>query len=331
MNLIQPMLDFSDGLHTLWQVTRKTDTACRLLADKHYSRQTIGAINFCRPGNNYVLRTADGDAVWVSWLSKYRDDGFQAIECTIFRNESPYLSSHLIQLATLMTFAHFPTEDTIITYVDPKSVASKNPGYCYMKAGYKKLEHVSKKRGLWTFSITKTDLFQHLEPIIKASPSFNTIRGLVQQMDYYTTEMNNAYAEYELEMAAAAAIEAFRIRMKLQTYVSGIKNDRYQNSDDFIAGLLAEHYIEIANIFDLYDVLQACEAYHNDIEGALQLIEQAWDEEEFQGPMETQGIILEGEEAFQYLNWYQQFEDSIHDGLLVGQEEEESFAAGQTS
>ena len=61
----QLMLDFMDGKHTLWQVTKKTDVTCRQLADRHYSRQTVGATSFCRPGKNYVLRTAAGDAVWV--------------------------------------------------------------------------------------------------------------------------------------------------------------------------------------------------------------------------------------------------------------------------
>jgi hypothetical protein len=319
MNLAQPIFDFTDGLHTLWHVTRKTDFSCLLLADKHYSRQTVGATNFCRPGNNYVLRTTEGNAVWVSWLSKFRDDMFKAIECTIFRNESPYLSSNLIRLASLMTFAHYPEEDTIITYVDPRSVASKNPGYCYLKAGYKKLDHISKKRGLWTFAITRDELFKHLESIIQASPVFSVIRGLVQQIDGYTEAMNSAYAEYEMEMAAAAALKAFRLRMELQKYVEEMKNDRYQNSDEFIAGVLASRYMESADVFDLYEVLQECETYNEDIQAAVLLIEQLWIENKADVSGGIDEYIPLDEEAFQYLNWYGKFDDDIHENILVGQ------------
>jgi hypothetical protein len=36
------------------------------LADRHYSRRTIGAPQFMPPGRKLVLLTADADAVWGS-------------------------------------------------------------------------------------------------------------------------------------------------------------------------------------------------------------------------------------------------------------------------
>jgi hypothetical protein len=121
-----------------WMRVKKSDISCRLLADRHYSRQTIGDKQFCRPGKNIVLRTALGDAVWVTWQG-IRDDGLEAWECTIFRNESEYLSSELIREAieiTIECWGKLPA-DGIITTVDPNKIKSINPGCCFKKAGFK--------------------------------------------------------------------------------------------------------------------------------------------------------------------------------------------------
>ncbi|MEX2462042.1 MAG: hypothetical protein WD469_12250 [Paenibacillaceae bacterium] len=131
-----------------WMVTHKGDHSCRLLADRHYSRQHIGHPMFTRPGKNLVLRTSSGDAVWVTW-SGIRDDGLKAYECTIFRNESGYRSSKLIHhavAATLGEWGEFPIGG-LITYVDANKIKSTNPGFCFKKAGWKHIGE-SKKRGL---------------------------------------------------------------------------------------------------------------------------------------------------------------------------------------
>lgn len=143
---IQGMLAVPD--YGPWIVTHKGDRACRMLADRHYSRQSIGHPMFTRPGRNLVLRTAEGDAVWVTWQG-IRDDGFQAWECTIFRNESKYLSSDMIRHAIKATVSEWgkPPEDGIITYVDHSKVRSTNPGFCFLKAGFQRVGK-SKKRGL---------------------------------------------------------------------------------------------------------------------------------------------------------------------------------------
>jgi len=133
-----------------WMVTHKGDIACRMLADRHYSRQTVGHPMFTRPGRNLVLRTSKGDAVWVTWQG-VRDDGLNAWECTIFRNEAPdrYRSSDMIRAAIDATLNEWgtPPRDGIITYVDQSKVRSKNPGFCFLKAGFRKIGQ-SKKRGL---------------------------------------------------------------------------------------------------------------------------------------------------------------------------------------
>lgn len=142
----QPMLELLD--YGPWLVTHKGDRSCRLLADRHYTRQTVGSPQFCRPGRNLVLRTAAGDAVWVTW-SGIRDDGLRAWECTIFRNESQHLSSDIISAAVAATIAEWgqPPPDGIITYVDQSKVRSPNPGFCFLSAGFVKIGK-SKRRGL---------------------------------------------------------------------------------------------------------------------------------------------------------------------------------------
>jgi hypothetical protein len=144
--MIQLALDMPQ--YGRWMVTHKGDVGCRVLADRHYSRQTIGHPMFTRPGRNLVLKTAAADAVWVTWKG-IRDDGFDAFECTIFRNESSSRSSDMIKDAMKATIAEWGQlpKDGLITYVDAEKVSSANPGYCFKMAGFKVIGK-SKKRGL---------------------------------------------------------------------------------------------------------------------------------------------------------------------------------------
>ena len=143
---VQTMLDLQQ--YGPWVVTHKGDMSCRQLADRHYTRQTVGAPMFTRPGRNLVLRTPFGDAVWVTW-SGIRDDGMDAWECALFRNESAHLSSDMIRWAVRASLAEWgrPPKDGFITYVDQTKVRSSNPGFCYIAAGWKKVGF-SRKRGL---------------------------------------------------------------------------------------------------------------------------------------------------------------------------------------
>lgn len=152
---MQMILELENG-H--WQRTKKTDPACVALADKHYSRVTVGASQFTRPGENIVYRTADGNAVWVSWRSQFeRKDGFgRAWECTIFRNESQFTSSLLIKEAiekTVEAWGPLPV-DGMVTYVSPTKVKSQNPGYAFLRSGFKRLKKRSKK-GLLIYHLTQ--------------------------------------------------------------------------------------------------------------------------------------------------------------------------------
>lgn len=140
-----------------WIVTHKGDISGRLLADRHYSRQTIGHPMYTRPGRNLVLRTADGMAVWVSWKG-IRDDGLDAWECTIFRNETNILSSLMINAAVRATIAEWGDmpPDGFITYVAADKIRSVNPGFCFKKAGFVQIGR-SKKRGLILLQLPKSN------------------------------------------------------------------------------------------------------------------------------------------------------------------------------
>ncbi len=118
-----------------WKLVNKGNKAAVALADRHYTRQTPGSPQFCRPGKNLVLLSRDENALWVTW-NGIRDDGYNAWECTMFRNEGPYLSSHLIVLALGITRRVWglPPPDGVLTYV-----GKHLKGGCFHAAGFHKL------------------------------------------------------------------------------------------------------------------------------------------------------------------------------------------------
>lgn len=120
----------------LWIVTSDADPDARALADRHYSRKTRGAKFFCGPGEKLVLITPEKNALFVWRKNKYRQDGQNGVECTIFRNESPYLSSELIKEAVKMARKKWGNV-RLFTYVNPRAIKSTDPGHCFKRAGWK--------------------------------------------------------------------------------------------------------------------------------------------------------------------------------------------------
>jgi len=120
-----------------WTRTNKFDAECAALADRHYSRRTIGSPQFMPPGQTIVLK-APG-AVW-GWWRPHPSSGIKAMNgldgwtCTIFRNESSVLSSLMVLDAE--RFIEECGPDGLITYVWDKRVRSCNPGACFKKAGW---------------------------------------------------------------------------------------------------------------------------------------------------------------------------------------------------
>lgn len=130
-----------------WHLANRFDPAGALLADRHYTRQTIGSPQFMPSGKTVVLVTETGDAVWGTSWQISADGTVMAVHawpnawvCSIFRNEGPYLSSELIREAMAATRAEWgdPPSDGMVTFVDASKVKHKrDPGRCFLKAGFK--------------------------------------------------------------------------------------------------------------------------------------------------------------------------------------------------
>jgi hypothetical protein len=133
-----------------WYLTDQADPRAIELADKHYSRKHKGSAGVMPPGRMVVLLTEDGNAVWgTSWpyaAMLRRTWATESWMCTIFRNESPFLSSELILEAIAATRWIWgePPRDGMVTLIDAKKIKSTNPGYCYKMAGFQRIGFAKK-------------------------------------------------------------------------------------------------------------------------------------------------------------------------------------------
>jgi len=125
-----------------WRMSNRADPRARPLADRHYTRQSVGAAQFVPPGRCLVLLTANADALWVtSWpFAQYVKHAWAgAWVCSLFRNESGALSSDLIREAVAVTRGHYgaPPDLGMISFVDASKTRHKrDPGRCFRKAGF---------------------------------------------------------------------------------------------------------------------------------------------------------------------------------------------------
>jgi hypothetical protein len=129
------ILPFTDSLI----VTNHFDPEMAALADRHYSRRSPGARQFCYSGRKLVLRNAEGSVLFV-WMfpdSALRMDRRHGFNCAIFRNESPRLSSDIILEAEQFAIQKWGP-NLAYTFVDARRIASTNPGYCFQMAGWTK-------------------------------------------------------------------------------------------------------------------------------------------------------------------------------------------------
>lgn len=127
----------------MWHISHRADPVGVVIADRHYNRQKPGTPQFVPPGSCFVLLAPA--ALWVtSWPKgeyvKHRWPG--AWINSLFRNESPALSSSLIRQAVAATRWHYgePPDLGMVTFVDPDKVRRKrDPGRCYIKAGFRRV------------------------------------------------------------------------------------------------------------------------------------------------------------------------------------------------
>ncbi len=136
-------------LEPVWWVTKDGDLDCQEMYERHYScnRYLDGRRErdkrFVGPGEKLVLRTEPGDAVFawrlfvdgcIDQRTGERQDG---VNCAVFRNESAHLSSDLIRQADAIADVVWPHRRHY-TYVSRQKVASANPGFCFIKAGWRR-------------------------------------------------------------------------------------------------------------------------------------------------------------------------------------------------
>lgn len=127
----------------LWQQTGKFNPYGAALADRHYSRRKIGSPQFMPPGQTLVLVSPTLDAVFGWWRPHPRSgieamNGLDGWTCTIFRNESRFLSSTMILVAEQELLTRYPCgPDGLLTYVADKKIRSTNPGFCFKQAGWR--------------------------------------------------------------------------------------------------------------------------------------------------------------------------------------------------
>lgn len=121
-----------------WYQCRPTDQKALHLFLRHYSCRTWRtrqANRFVGPGESLVLLTYHADALFVWRHERYRRDAQHGICCSVFRNESPLLSSLLIAEAMAIAWERWGAQ-RLFTFVDPRRVRSVNPGCCFKCAGW---------------------------------------------------------------------------------------------------------------------------------------------------------------------------------------------------
>ena len=124
-----------------WIEVRDGDPTAAAIYDRHYSRNPAARGNplIAGPGSKMVLLTPCARALFVCrrFISKDTTASNDDINCAIFRNEGAGLSSDLIRAAMALAWARWPAT-RLYTYVNPRRVTSRNPGYCFLRAGWRR-------------------------------------------------------------------------------------------------------------------------------------------------------------------------------------------------
>lgn len=141
----------------IWQSSHRADPRALPLADRHYSRQKPGTLQFVPPGRCLAFLTPHADALWVSsWpFAEYVKHAWAgAWICSLFRNESAHLSSDLIIEAVSLTRHRWgePPGLGMVTFVDASKIRRKrDPGRCFIRAGFSACGFT--KGGLYAFQM----------------------------------------------------------------------------------------------------------------------------------------------------------------------------------
>jgi hypothetical protein len=124
-----------------WCLTRDGDPYAYELYQRHYSatryriqRQRL----FVGPGRKLVLLSLDARAAfaWRRFICNCVpvQTGYNA---AFFRNEGKTLSSILIEEAVAVAFEQWGP-DRCYTFVTPRKLPGTNPGFCFLRAGWRR-------------------------------------------------------------------------------------------------------------------------------------------------------------------------------------------------
>lgn len=134
-----------------WRQVKRNDSRARELADRHYSRQTPGAVDFMASGRTFVLlaefssREPKANGTEATWgaIENLDPAGGRHFRVSIFRNETPWISSYLVRSATTLTQQRWRRKfwwdgvPPLRTEVDAEKTRRKrDPGRCFRKAGW---------------------------------------------------------------------------------------------------------------------------------------------------------------------------------------------------
>lgn len=125
-----------------WLPIRDGDPRGMALFRRHYTYRTYRdnrrRTKWIGPGEYMALLSVAGDALFCWRRMAFPDMAGQAgVNCCVFRNEGPVLSSLLIREACVLAWRRWPGE-RLFTYVNPRKVTSTNPGYCFKAAGWRR-------------------------------------------------------------------------------------------------------------------------------------------------------------------------------------------------
>ena len=154
----------------IWQTSWRADPRAARIADRHYSRQNVGADQFMPAGRAavFLVQNEAGQAVWgTSWpFAEYVKHAWAgAWICSIFRNEGAGRASDMILEAVAATRATFgePPPQGMITFVDrskvrPTIVRGREVyGWSFRKAGFVEVGE-TKELGLLALQLRPEDM-----------------------------------------------------------------------------------------------------------------------------------------------------------------------------
>lgn len=147
----------------IWQISFRADQKARVIADRHYNRQKIGAPQFVPPGRCFVLRQKR--ALWVtSWpFAEYVKHAWAGawVNSCFRRQGGRQIASGMIRDAVAATRWYWPDIPSLgmITFIDESKIRAKEQdqiGRCYKEAGF---HHCGfSEGGLWTFQMLPEEM-----------------------------------------------------------------------------------------------------------------------------------------------------------------------------